>query len=305
MRLVADTRMERSGGIGTYIKHLVPFFELEPLPSKAPIYSFKEQIDYFLRTPKADLLWVPHFNGPLLPTRAGALVTTLHDLYHLDHLSILSPLKKLYAKTVIRRVVEKADQIITVSNFSKGRIAHHFPHIHQKVTVIPPGADHLLSVKPEKVPGAPPSFFLFVGTQKAHKNYPFLKEALAKRGVPLVATFERPVSDAELAWLYTQAEALIFPSLYEGWGLPPLEAMSLGCPVLASNRASIPEACSDGALYFDPTDETSLLRAIDALPEQRARLVEKGRAHASNFTWKKAAEAHLEVFERALAKRAT
>jgi len=96
---------------------------------------------------------------------------------------------------------------------------------------------------------------------------------------------------------------LIFPSLYEGWGLPPLEAMRLGCPVLASNAASIPEACGEAAAYFSPTNVEELVSTIKALPQKRAELIRSGKQHADAFSWKKAAEEHLQLFEETFSTR--
>ncbi len=299
--------MVGKGGIGTYLENILPFLEkwcdLKLLQSRAPIYSFREQADFLLKIPTCDLFWSPHFNAPLFPIRAKKRVVTIHDLFHLDCLS-----SNLYVKQYLRRVTKSADQLVTVSEFSKNRLLSYFPNLEGKISAIHSGADHLKSVVPKKVEKLPDSFYLFVGNRKPHKNLQLLIDA----NIPLVIVGEGyhrvkrdnlfylgRVLTAELCWLYQQAQALIFPSHYEGWGLPPLEAMSLGCPVIAAQSGSIPEACQDAALFFDS-------RSIEELKEtlrlDRKGLVERGIKRASQLTWEMAARAHFAVFERAMAE---
>lgn len=276
MKALIDARMIRSGGIGTYIQNLLPHLSLEIAPLKAPIYSLREQLEFPWKIPACDLFFSPHFNVPLLPIRAKKRVVTIHDVFHLDHgMQMARPLLKKASSST---------HIITVSEFSKKRILHYFPKAN--VTVIHPGADHLLKIEPSPLDVQKP-FYLCVGSEKPHKNLNFVRKLVPNL---VIATGDLPIEN--LVWLYRNARALIFPSLYEGWGLPPLEAMSLGCPVLASNAASIPEACGDAALYFDPKLPETLLEAISRLPKYRNRLIEKGRERSSLFTWKQTAKLH-------------
>ena len=165
---------------------------------------------------------------------------------------------------------------------------------------------------------------MFVGSLKPHKNLTLILEALKKHPhfhLVLVGKmkgweeiehkyeslkgrlhFLGSVSDTQLTWLYTHAEALIFPSLYEGFGLPPLEAMRLGCPVLASNAASIPEVCGDAALYFDPQDPETLLAQIEQFPSLKKELVLAGVQRSSAYTWEIIAKNHQNLFETTLNK---
>lgn len=281
--MVIDARMYQHGGIGTYIENLLRHLSLDVAPLKAPIYSVAEQLEYARKIPPCDFFFSPHFNVPLFKTRAQRQIVTIHDTFHLDNPIPLA--KKFAAKVYLKKAV-KADSIITVSEFSKSRILHHFPEAQGKITVIHPGADHLLHIKPKSLK-LPKPFYLFVGSKKPHKNLGVLKN------VPnLIALTDGNLPLENLVWLYQNAEALIFPSLYEGWGLPPLEAMSLGCPVIASKTASIPEASKDAALYI----ETDLETALKKLPKQRESLIEKGKARSAQFTWKGAAERHLHLF---------
>jgi glycosyltransferase involved in cell wall biosynthesis len=232
-------------------------------------------------------------------------------------------------------------KIITVSEFSKARLAHGLDISPDKIVVIPNGvrppggtvtlapADQVLA---DKIGGP---FLLSVGSLEPRKNIGRLLEAWricsASKAYRLVIAGERRgnfarvqnldgcesviflgrISDKLLDTLLCRAEALVFPSQYEGFGLPPLEAMIRGTPVLLSRATSLPEvggiefSASDdnrgAVLYFDPLDTRSIAEAIDGfvgLPsESRGRLAENARRRASEFTWDKAAAATWEVFE--------
>lgn len=331
VKIAVDARMRAHGGIGTYLRQILPYLEksdhewfvLGTEELQSSIYSLKEQIELPKKIPECDLLWSPHFNVPLFPIKAQKRVVTIHDLYHLDHLSEFSLEKKLYAKIMLSRAVSKADRLITVSEYSKSRLLYYFPEAKNKVEVIYSGCDHLTEER--AIPGLPEQFFLFVGNLKPHKNLEAVLDALLERpdfhlvvagkmsgfihGVDWQALEKKypqlkgrlhplgKISDEQLTWLYLNAQALIFPSFYEGWGLPPVEAMRLGCPVIASNAASIPEACGTAALYFDPKSPQELLQQMDRLDEGRKTMIYAGKQRTSDLLWEKTAEAHIQLFE--------
>jgi len=334
MKMVVDGRMENAGGVGTYLRQIVAYLSqvgraphvLTPDEVKSPIYSLKEQLELPRRIDPCDLFWSPHFNTPIFPILANSRVVTIHDLYHLDHPERFPRHQRLYAKALYRAAVARANLIITVSEFSSKRLIHHFPSAANKVQVIHSGCDHLsFAAKKPEISLARP-FFLFVGNLKPHKNLEVILKALTQfPGLDLVVAgqtsgfihgvdrkelmrrypslkkrihFLGKVSDGELSWLYQSAEALIFPSLYEGWGLPPLEAMRFGCPVIASTAASIPEACGEGALYFAPTSVAALREAMADLPIRRSELIRLGRERAAHFSWKKAGKEHHLAFRK-------
>ena len=213
----------------------------------------------------------------------------------------------------------RARKICTVSEFSRQALSVEMDVAPAKFTVVPNGSDHLLRLTPawdalarrELDTG---KYILFVGNRAPHKNFRNARDAFAGLhrpdlklvtvGIGRTAIFgtadfdEGPgirhladVDDAELRSLYEHAAMLLFPSRYEGFGIPPLEAMSLGCPVVASNAAAIPEVVGDAALLVDPEDTQAMTRAMQALLSDEAlrmALVKKGRERAALYTWAEA-----------------
>ncbi|PIS02106.1 MAG: glycosyltransferase family 1 protein [Chlamydiae bacterium CG10_big_fil_rev_8_21_14_0_10_42_34] len=326
--LCIDARMAFCSGIGVYIRQLVPFFNaapfrlrllvdrfdqpwccgIEQILFRAPIYSVKEQLQYPLKVPKCDLFWSPHYNVPLLPIRAKKRIATIHDACHL---ALGTFEKKMYAKWVMRRALARSDRAITVSQFSKVEIEKFVGCGDLKVIHV--GINrNTFSRKPSseeirKKYRLPERFVLFIGNFKPHKNIERLIRAFSKvnvSGLELVVvgkgTALGQVLDEELPVLYSMAEMFVFPSLYEGFGLPPLEAMSCGCPTVVSNAASIPEVCGDASVYFNPENVDEMADAIRrvAVDEKlRAKLIQRGLERVEVFKWEKTAMEHRKVFE--------
>jgi glycosyltransferase involved in cell wall biosynthesis len=213
-----------------------------------------------------------------------------------------------------------ARTLLTVSDYSKRRLARRLRVRPERLHVVHNGADHLHEVEPDKSVFPyfgiePHSYVLAVGSSNPNKNLPRLERAVRRlheeRGLRLVlvgginsrvfahseaddlgarpdVVRTGPISDGQLKALYQNAIALVFPSLYEGFGLPPLEAMSCGCPVLAANAAAIPEVCGDGVAYFDPYSVADIERSVRLLldnPERRAELQAAGFARVKTFSW--------------------
>lgn len=302
---------------------------------RTPIYSMKEQLIYPQIVPVCDLFWSPHFNVPLLPIKARKRLVTIHDVFHLAHWSTLSLKQKLYAKVVYHAAVEKSDAIITVSEFSKKEVLKYISStVESKLHVIHNGGAKVsqdLWIRQEQKE----HYFLFVGNVKPHKN---LRNALrafnqfcmanptsnfkfyiiGKRegfitGDHDVATelasmpdmkdrvvFTGFVTDEELQQYYRRAYCLVFPSLYEGFGLPPLEAMALGTPVICSNVASLPEICGNAAIYVDPMDIASIEQAM-RLAVEEPLMLDKMKSIAKEqclkFDWDKSTKAHKQVIQ--------
>jgi glycosyltransferase involved in cell wall biosynthesis len=199
--------------------------------------------------------------------------------------------------------------LVTVSRFSASELAEVLRIPVDRFIVAGCAADALRDVEPARpdlrVTG---DQYLVVGTLALHKNLTAPAAAIAASGRDLVivglsgnqqvfsktASLDRHavvagrLSDAELVWLYRNSRGLIFPSKYEGFGLPPLEAQFLGCPVVCSTAASLPEVCSDGALYFDPDETDTLLAQLDRLESEDGladELRSRGAVNAERFSW--------------------
>jgi len=264
--------------------------------------------------------------GNTAPLR-GAVLVTIHDASVFAVPEAYSLGFRLWYRTLLPALGRRARLILTVSEFSRGELSRRAGVPPEKIRVIPLGCEHVLRAPADcgvfsRVPVGPGGYILAVGSRSPHKNLGAAIEAvsaLGSSGLPLVAagganarvfrsggtpsdSFHPAgyVSDAELRALYENAACFVYPSLYEGFGLPPLEAMVCGCPTVVARSASLPEVCGDAALYCDPRDPGDIARQIQRLldsPAERAELRDRGLAHARRFTWSAAATALLELLE--------
>jgi glycosyltransferase involved in cell wall biosynthesis len=262
------------------------------------------------------------------------MVATIHDLIHLKFKGQLpSGLAAVYARAMFRAAGRRCRRLIAISECTQRDLIQLAGVRPDRIAVIPYGRDERFQEGSDPqtfpIPGVSPGepVLLSVGNLKPHKNVEILLEALALPGpapaFKLViaggdeAGQERlrqsarslgvgdrvlwigPVEHERIPELYRRATALLFPSLYEGFGLPPLEAMASGVPVLASTAASIPEVVGDAALCLSPTDARAWREAMERIvldPGLRQDLVERGRERAKAFSWEKAARETLEVY---------
>jgi glycosyltransferase involved in cell wall biosynthesis len=271
-----------------------------------------------------------------IPRTDAPTVVTLHDVLHHDLPGFVSRAETLYRRRAYDGSVRSADVVVASSEFSRGRIADLVGVPPERIEVVPLGIDtdrfapeadgDAAALEPL---GLPESFLIYPANLWPHKNHERLLEALARAnagGAELVLTgqgygrlddllarasslgvAERVhhlghVPSDMLPRLYRRARGMVFPSLYEGFGTPPLEAMACGLPVAASNRASLPEITGDAALLFDPESPEEIASAMEKLTsdgELRARLRAKGRERAAGYTWSAAARRHLEIYENA------
>jgi glycosyltransferase involved in cell wall biosynthesis len=230
--------------------------------------------------------------------------------------------RMLFAIAAARRSIK----IATDSEFSAAELQRFVGIRRLQVTVVPCGVDHCLRVEPDysvidRFGLRQERFVMAVGSDNKNKNIARLIEAFSQLRAPgtrlvLVGGGNSQIfsgvefakadwlirtgylSDDEVAALYSAASVFVFPSLYEGFGLPPLEAMSFGCPVICSNRASLPEVAGDAALYCDPVQVDDIRRQLDQLlnsPELRERLIDRGKQHSLSFTWRAAAQKMLRL----------
>lgn len=312
------------------------------IPFTNPIYSLSEQIKYTRTIPTCDLFFSPHYNIPILPIKAKYRITTIHDVFHLAFYDELSLPQKVYSKLVINTALKKSDKIITVSNFSKKEILRYTNKKYEnKISVIYNGVNFTEDkIENHRInDNIDTPYFLFVGNVKPHKNLKrtldayklFLskhsnlsnipkfiivgkkegfitgdniadlveKDSILKRFVQ----FTGWIDDNRLKELYANALALVFPSYYEGFGFPPLEAMAMNCAVIASDCACIPEICKDAALYFNPFDVISITEKMEKIfisEKIRKDLIIKGKKRMSEFSSKKTIHKHIELFEQYL-----
>ena len=256
------------------------------------------------------------FTTPLLPVRKlSPVVITFHDVQHQELPELFSRFEKVYRYFTYERPARQADHIITVSEYAKQSIVRELRINPSRITAIPLGVD-TSSFTPNL--GEREDFVYYPARGWLHKNHQRLIEAmeivrqthpelrLVLTGGALDSLGDLPewvdnrglVSFTEVQELFQKAKVLAFPSLYEGFGFPPLEAMASGTPVAASTAASIPEICGDAVVYFNPFDVDSIAEGILAAINDRDRLVPLGLERVKQFTWEKCAKRHAEVFRR-------
>jgi glycosyltransferase involved in cell wall biosynthesis len=247
-----------------------------------------------------------------VPTLSIPAVVTVHDLQHLDLPQLFSRSERLFRRRAHEGSARRAAAVVVPSQFVRRSVIEQLGLSPQLVHAIPHGIDHerFTPGDDEREP-----FLLYPGRPWPHKNHARLFEALAllRRERPeleLVLTGggheSHPVPEGvrvaglvgvdELVSLYRRAACLVFPSLYEGFGQPPLEAMACGCPVAASSAAAIPEAVGEAAALFDPEDPEDIAAVVLAVLESPGRFVEAGLERAAHFTWAATARRHEEVY---------
>jgi glycosyltransferase involved in cell wall biosynthesis len=285
-----------------------------------------EQLD-LPRAAGGDLLLNLGNTAPLL--RGSRQIVVIHDAGVFDTPESYTLAFRSWYRTLHFTLPRLGARIVTVSQFSRGRLAERLRLNPTRIEVMPEGGEHVLRTPADtgvlaRHGLAPRGYALAVGTRAAHKNLAALRDAaalLAARGMVLAvagavrgAVFGGPadaegsgvrtlgrVSDAELRALYENALCLVFPSRYEGFGIPPLEAMWCGCPVLAARAGAVPEVCGDAALWFEAegvaTPATALARLLDE-PGLADRLRAAGQARARLYSWDAAARRLLELVQR-------
>ena len=250
-----------------------------------------------------------------IPPVAAPSAITLHDVQHLDLPQLFSRGERAFRALAYHRSARSARLVIVPSAFVASRASERLGLAPDKLRVIHHGIDH-----DRFSPGAGERepFLLYPARRWPHKNHERLFEAFALlrhdrpdlklvltgggHGGPAPAGVEvrGNVPAAELVSLYRRASALVFPSLYEGFGQPPLEAMACGCPVACSDAAALPEVCGDAARYFSPADAHSIVAAVEDVLAEPAAWSARGLARASAFTWQRSAALHEDVYRELL-----
>ena len=269
------------------------------------------------------LLFSPANVGPYFKKRQ---IVSMHDMSVFACPDAYTAKFRCKYRLLFKRLAKSAGRILTVSEFSKREIQKYLGVPPEKITVTYEGREHIERIAADahildRLDINANPFFLVVGSLSRHKNLQVLLAANAlldqsRYQIVLVGAGNAKIfqpapiqpagnlimpgrlTDGELKALYQNAAALVFPSLYEGFGLPLLEAMACGCPVLCSDIPSSREVCADAALYFDPrsTDELAdKMRGFLEQPELVLRLREAGRLRAKDFSWKKTGESTLKI----------
>ena len=277
------------------------------------------------------------FSTPIVAGRA-ARVATVHDVVFRRHPDLVEPGLREYLDRWTRVSCELAEAVVTVSEFSRREITACYGRPAEQIDVVPNAVDERFArVVRRPAPGLP--YALYVGACEAKKNIPALLAAFgallrsqptlphvlvlaggegaggfdltaAVRAVPGIAPRVHAlgrVPDEALLELLGSADLFVYPSEYEGFGLPPLEAMAAGVPTIVSNRASLPEVVGGGALVVDPHDPEAFAAAMARLltqPGARDPLVRRGRRRSGAFSWPAAAERLANVYRRVHAARA-
>ena len=290
----------------------------------AGVYSALEQPLLFAKTPaETRVFWAPHINLPVVGP--GRLLVTVHDVFYADPPPEARPRldKALYLKFVMRALRARADAIVCVSDFTRreltrllGPFSCPISTVHNAVEpegFVPPTCE-----RPHAVP-----YVLYLGNLKPHKNIARMLAGFAeirtriphdfvlvgggdpepfRRSLPPELAsrvhFAGALEAARARCYMTHAEALVLVSLYEGFGLPPLEAMALGVPALVSREASLPEVCEDAALYAEARSVPDIARGLERLltdEPERARLRARGRERARELDWEKSADGTAEA----------
>lgn len=267
-----------------------------------------------------DVLFSPGYTSPARST--VPLCTTIHDVQFKAVPEGFSVAQRIAHGYIVGRSANAADAILTVSEFSRGEITRYLGVPEERVFVAHHGAPHLPD--PNEASPVKPPFMLAVGNTYLHKNTDALVRALDGCDTPLVMVGQprkgepKPhpklirlhrVEAAALAALYRDADLFVTASLYEGFGLPVLEAMAAGLRVVASRHGAIPEVLGNAGTYIadvcDPDSIAAAIQYVSSEPaDQRNSFIQKGLERAAEFTWAEAADKTMEAFHAAIARRA-
>jgi glycosyltransferase involved in cell wall biosynthesis len=311
--IYADQRWIGDHGIGRFARNVLADLDYCPVPlvshPAAPLDAWR-LARALSGVTRNDLFFSPGYNTPLYC--ASPFVFTICDLSHIYCPENTSLMIRLYYATIAKRAAQRAERILTISEFTRTQIVEWSGIPAEKIFNVGCGVDAAYHPG-EDVYGLPFPYLLCVSNRKRHKNEFRVVEAFARTGmaseIKLVFTgeptaeltysirrhhmteqvhFVGRVPEEKLPSLYRGAEALVFPSLYEGFGLPLLEAMACGTPTVTSNTTALPEVAGDAALLVDPTSIEQIAEAIKRLVRDtilREQLRKKGLARAAQFRW--------------------
>jgi len=278
-------------------------------------------LPYKLR--KYDILFCPSNIAPLFVPRKVKLIYTLHDISFLDFSSNYSLFFQKYYAFIVPKNLRRADKVITVSKYAKHTILNKYPiEVRDKILYIYNGVDCFIY---QNIDYKKDNYILFVGSMSKIKNYKAVIEAYKmirnqdiklKMVMPKIDNlkydFQMEVKNIELIdfmnqkelfYLYKRAKLFIYPSLYDSFGLPVLEAMACGTPVVTSNVSSLPEVGGDAVVYCNPNDINDIKDKIEMVLDDeklQEELRQKGLQRAKEFSWEKSASKHIKVFQEVM-----
>lgn len=315
--------------------------ETSQLQHSAPIYSIREQIvlPLLLVNKRPDVVHFPNFNVPLAD-RTPAVLTLCDLIYYMYRQACPSWIGHQYARFMIRAAARKARRIITLSEHSKRDLIRHLGCLPEKIVVVYPAIDSEV-FRPQDAASVEAAkrrfrirrpYLFYTGNHEPRKNLERLIHAFRRlpnrRNFQLVlggrivrrrqefydgfadlvasgdVILSGEIPESDLPPLYAGAELFVFPSEYEGFGLPPLEAMATGVPVACSTATSLPEVVGDAAVLFDPGSTGEMVAAITRILGSRqlaSELREKGFKRVRQFSWNSAAQQIMHIYEQAAA----
>ena len=316
--VLRDNRAKQEG-IHSLKRILFEFFQLKP----------------YIKKHNFDVYHSPHY---ILPRKFSVpMVVTIHDLITLDYPELCKRQSVLYFKLFLKKTVNSSKLIITVSNTVKNDIIRHFNVDESKIRVIYLGIDTIfkktIDYSLSKKYNLPKKYILFVGNIEGKKNLTRLVlaykdliikkkithrlvlvgkngwknklvyKAIAKYNLEEYIQFTGYVPKKDLPVMYSMADLFVFPSIYEGFGIPPLEAMACGTPVIVSNQGASPEICGEACLKVNPYDVNDISEKIEMLltnKDFRKNKIGLGLERVKQFSWEKTAKETLKVYEEAL-----
>lgn len=329
MHIKFDSRWKASHGIGRFASELLMDIDNESddivRGDFSSIFSPFDPVRLFWQCLIGGRAYFlsPSYNCPAFWSKRS--IITLHDLMHLNFSPYASLKNRVYYNWLVKKVCQNSPLVFTVSEFTKSEIVEWAGISSQKVVVVPNGVDECYH--PQVRPHAEVEPYIFyIGARKQHKNIERMLEAFSmsrfskshlfllsgreddnikqlaeKLGIYTRIKFAGFIPEEHLPSYYRGASALMFASLYEGFGLPIIEAMAVGTPVITSNITAMPEVASDAAVFVDPYSIKSIQRGLDSLLSDetlRVELSQKGIVRASQFNWQKSRE----IWQSALAK---
>jgi glycosyltransferase involved in cell wall biosynthesis len=313
----ASPLVQTRAGTARYLRGLLDHNEYEQLTFGGPgrlAALTRDAWWYPLVLPRAasnrglSVLHCPTFRGPF---RSDVpVVVTVHDLAVLRHPGTFNQWTRRYSRLAVPRVARAARRLIAVSEFTRRELVELLRVPEDKIRVIPNAVAEPFRPDGPKAEG---DYLLAVGTLEPRKNLAAAQEAARRVGVRLLIVGERGwggvnaddwlgrVSDEQLAELYRGARCLVYPSLYEGFGIPVLEAMACGTPVVTSVGGATEEVAGGAAVLVDPLDPASIAAGLQQAASRREELTTRGLEHARGFTWERVAEETWKVYEEVAA----